>query len=807
MSAGQIGSVKNRFKKMIEWLSYLLSFVCAFFVPRRADRWIFGSWIGVGDGALAVARELRKSDPDATIYWAVADPAESAKAAAEGFTPVLRNSWAGFTATLTSRYIIITHGYGDVNRVGIAGATIAHLGHGVPIKRLHHHIAARTDGPGLKKSILRRIYRLGSERVQIYVAASVAVAERLRLANGVAPGRVQALGDPRDDVVIAQAHDPRLSAEARGELREVLGLAGEGLECVEAREKLVLYAPTWRDGGEGAPVPTAREVEALHEWLEAHNARLVIRSHPMASGALDAAFGLDQSEVIDHGPENAVRIHTLPAALAPDITPLLGGFDAVITDYSSIAVDFSLLSRPIIWFAPDLAQYYSTRGLYEPLEITAAGQIQQSWARSIARLDAVFASGGAARQAEADARALALRFHDYPQGRASARVIAALRHLTLPASQRTDSGVFFESFEGRQASCNPFAIDREIALRLPEMPRYWSVVSERIAVPDGAIPLLVGGADWFAARKRAQLLVVNDWLRYGFRRGRKQTVLQTWHGTMLKHLALSRPRTGWQTRVATRLESRRWSLLLSQNQHSTAQFRESYAYHGEILETGYPRDDRLARAVVNSTAAPERIPFVQQAARRALGVTDGARVLAYVPTWRENARGEVSGRVDLLDVQALVSELDTPHDPWVVVVRGHTRTHGFGRYGGIDARVIDATDHQDINDVLLAADLLVTDYSSVMFDAAVAAVPMAFFVPDLPNYRDRERGFTFEFEQMAPGPLLTTCDEVVAVARRGVPYSEAYAAWRQRFVPYDDGRAAQRVVEALVERGMLSSLS
>lgn len=804
MRAGQVGSAKSGFKKMIEWLSYLISFICSVFVPRRADRWMFGSWIGVGEGALAVARELQKSDPEATIYWAVTDSDEAALAAAEGFNPVLRDSWAGFVATLTSRYIVITHGYGDVNRMGIVGATIAHLGHGVPIKRLHHHIAAKTVGPGIKKSILRRLYRIGSERVQLYVAASVAVAERLRLANGVAPGRVRALGDPRDDVVIAQARDPKLSGAARSALREAIGLTAKGSEHLQAREMFLLYAPTWRDGGEDPAVPTASEVEALRAWLKANNARLIVRSHPMASGALDAVFGLDQAGDPDHTSADSARIHALPAEVISDITPLLGGFDAVITDYSSLAVDFSLLSRPIVWFAPDLANYYSTRGLYEPLEITAAGQIQRSWAESIARLEAIFASDSATRQAEADSQALAVRFHDYPQGGASARVIAALKHLALPASQRVARGVFFESFEGRQVSCNPLAIDREIAARFPEMPRYWSVVSERITVPDGAIPVLVGGADWFAARKRARLLVVNDWLQHGFRRGRKQTVLQTWHGTMLKHLALSRPNTGWQTRVATRRESRRWSILLSQNPHSTAQFRESYAYRGEILETGYPRDDRLARAVVGSNTAPERIPFVQQAARRALGIEDGVRVLAYVPTWRETVRGQVSGRVDLLDVQALAAELNAPHDPWVVVVRGHTRTQGLGRYGGIDSRVIDATHHPDINDVLLAADLFITDYSSAMFDAAVAAVPMAFFVPDLPNYRDHERGFTFEFEQTAPGPLLTTRDEVVAVARRGVPFSETYAAWRDRFVPHDDGKAAQRVVEVLVERGVFA---
>ena len=804
MSTGDSGPAGSRFKKILSLLAYALSFVCAALVPRRRGRWTFGSWIGVGEGSLAVARELRASDPDAEIFWAVSDDAESAAAESEGFTPVRRASWNGFWATLTARQIVITHGYGDVNRFGIAGASITHLGHGVPLKQLHHHIARQTSGPGFVKSVLRRVYRIGAERVSLYVAASVPVAERLRSANGVAPGRVRALGDPRDDVVAAQAQHPALAAAARAEVRRMLGLSSE--HDGATAESLVLYAPTWRDGEADPAVPTAEEAQAIHSWLEAHGARLVIRSHPMGRGAYDAVLGSGTGAGdAGRGGEDRrdqARVHALPAELAPDVTPLLGAFDAVITDYSSIAVDYALLERPIVWFAPDLQHYSATRGLYEPLEITAAGQIVDDWARVLARLERVLSPVGA-REAATDARMLAARFHAHPEGGAAARVLAEIRRLALPAKQRVAEGVFFESYEGRQVSCNPLAIDREIAARFPELPRYWSVTSERTAVPDGATALLAGGSDWFAARRLARLLVVNDWLRFGFRPRRGQTVLQTWHGTMLKRLALSRPHTGLQTRIATKRESKRWSLLLSQNPHSTAQFRVSYAYRGEILETGYPRNDRLARATLETANGPERIELVVRAARQALGVPEGVRVLAYAPTWREHNRGQAAGLVDMLDVHALAAELDAPDDPWVVVVRGHTRTQEFGSYSGFESRVIDVSRYPDVNDVVLAADLFVTDYSSTMFDAAVCGVPMAFFVPDLADYRDRERGFTFDFEEAAPGPLLTTREEVIHAARNGVPYSAAYAAWRERFTLHDDGRAAERVVDALVERGAL----
>lgn len=791
MSAGGLNFASANLAKLLALPKFALAWLLAWFVPRTVNRWVFGSGIGVAEGALAVAQELRASDAEARIFWAVADDAEAVAARDAGFEAVPRHSWAGFWATLRAGQVVVTHGHGDANRFGIFGARVTHLIHGAPLKRLHLDSPVTTAfaGPRALRPLLQWMYRAGSTRVELFVAGSITAAERLRSAYRVAPGRVRVLGDPRDDVLARQAADPALAAAARSEVRTRLGLPNE-TDPAGSPEPLVLYAPTWRDGEVDPAVPTPQEAEAIHQLMERLGARLVIRSHPLGAGAYDAVWG--------------PRVHALGADLARDITPLLGAFDAVITDYSSIAIDFALLARPIVWFAPDLETYVARRGLYEPLEVTTAGHVQRTWASTLDRLSTVLSAGSRGeRTARADARALAARFHQYPEGGAARRVLAEIRRLGLPAAQRVPAGgIFFESFYGRQVSCNPLALDREIAAAHPELPRYWSVTSERITVPPGATPVLVGGPDWHAARAGARLLVVNDWLRFRFRRRRGQWVLQTWHGTMLKHLALGRPEIGLRTRIAIRRESRRWSMMLSQNSHSTAQFRTSYAFRGEIAETGYPRDDRLARAL----AGDERSPIAVAAARRALGVAADAKVLVYAPTWRDSG----VALIDALDVRALAAELG---DDWLVVARGHTRTQGFGSYAGPESRVIDASAHPDVNDVILAADLLITDYSSVMFDAAVARVPMAFFVPDLVAYRDRERGFTFDFEATAPGPLLSDRAGVVRCARElaehgtDAPWLGEFAPsarrWRERFVPHDDGHAAQRVVTLLEARGAL----
>ncbi|MBK0420358.1 CDP-glycerol glycerophosphotransferase family protein [Leucobacter sp. CSA1] len=811
MSTGGFQFASGNLAKLLALPKYLLSIPLAWFIPRIRDRWVFGSGIGVGEGALALARRLRAEQPEARITWLVADEAEADRARAEGFDALPRRGRRGYWATLRAGQVVVTHGLGDANRFGLSGALVVQLWHGAPLKRLHldSQVTTAVRGPAPVRALLRRMYLAGSRQVDLFVAGSALAADRLRSAFRVAPGRVRVLGDPRDDELSEQARDEAASERARETVRSILTGAHAGASAeartdadTEAEEAadaaagetplggpILLYAPTWRDGAEDPAIPSEAEAAAIRETLETLGAHLVIRSHPLGAGAYDHVLG--------------GRIHALGSDRLRDITPLLGAFDTVITDYSSVAIDFSLTGRPIVWFAPDLERYAESRGLYEPLEVTSAGRVERDWAGVLGRVRELLGDGVARRSAEARTRALAQRFHAHPEGGAAGRVLEEIRRLRTPEKQLVPEGaVFFESFYGRQVACNPLALDREIARRFPGAPRFWSVTSERQEVPEGATPLLVGGREWFAVRRGASLLVVNDWLRYGFRRRRGQTVLQTWHGTMLKHLALGRPGVGLRTRIAIRRESRRWSLLLSQNPHSTAQFRSSYAYRGEILETGYPRDDRLARA----TLGDELNPVEARTARAALGVPSDARVLVYAPTWRD---GGVT-LVDELDVRALAEELG---EQWTVVARGHSRTLSFGRYGAAAPRVIDASRHPDVNDVILAADLLVTDYSSIMFDAAVARVPQAFFVPDLPAYRDRERGFTFDFEREAPGPLLTRREEVVACARAlaeegaGAAWvrdsGPAAAAWRERFAPHDDGHAAERVVDALVERRIL----
>jgi CDP-glycerol glycerophosphotransferase len=366
----------------------------------------------------------------------------------------------------------------------------------------------------------------------------------------------------------------------------------------------------------------------------------------------------------------------------------------------------------------------------------------------------------------------------------SAEGQATLEERYIAQSGGTENAVFFESFYGRSVGCNPQAIDRELAVRAPGVRRYWSVVDFSVPVPEGAIAVVEGSPEWWRARGAARLLIVNDWLRRRFSRKPGQKVLQTWHGTPLKRLALHRPGFDPRRMAAVIKESRRWDVLLAQNTYAERILRKAYAFFGRpIWVDGYPRNDALV------TGDPRVV-------RAALGIGEDERVLLYAPTWRDD-RSEM---VDFVDAEMLAEQTDA-----VVLVRGHSRTLPEGRdHAG--ARVIDVTGFPETAQLLLAADALITDYSSVMFDFSVTGKPMYFLVPDIEHYRGTLRGFYFDLAARAPGPLVHTQEELVAALgdiTHEETYADRYAAWQRQFNALDDGHAAARVVDRLLDQGYL----
>lgn len=774
--------VRGNRQKLTQIPLYSLGKLASLVVPRAQNRWVFGSGSGVGEGALPLYRLVSAKQPSDRLTWLVANDDVRDQAIAAGINWTYRDSWKGFWQTLRAGKIVVTHGFGDANRFGVFGGFVVQLWHGIPLKKLHldAESVVETESRGGLNRLIKRMYRAGGDNISLFVVASDLVAERMRSAFNLAPHVTAAIGDPRDDALI---HSEQSDAQA-----EVLRLLGVS----SADSRLVLYAPTWHDGAEDPAIPGDAEKAALEEWATAHNAKIVIRPHPLS--------------VSSYRPLASEHILILDSSVAREITPLLGAFDCVITDYSSIAFDYALTGGMISWFAPALSQYESSRGLYESYAELTENRYATTWAEVLAELTTLVSSEESAQQNMQRTERLATRLFAHRDGNAASRVLAEINQRTRSSLKRRDAEpalsqsnsatpqtIYFESFYGRQVACNPKALDAEIASRMPNIRRIWGVQSEAVETPEGAERVVIGSPEGAEVRKQANIIIVNDWLTRDFRPTKSQWVLQTWHGTMLKKLALERSGVSLRTKLAIKRESNKWSALLSQNDHCTKHLRSSYAYHGPVWQAGYPRNDSL-------------VASTQGKAKKRLNIAAKTKVVTYAPTWRDAS----TQLVDELNIVEFAKKL--PAD-WVLLVRGHSRTHAFGNYREIEGKVQDVSGYADVNDVLLASDLFVTDYSSLMFDASAANIDMAFFVPDLAEYGQHDRGFTFDFEATAPGPLLCSADELLTlIGELGSQesretwrktYAAKYQAWRQRYNPHDDGLAAKRVVDRMLDLGIL----
>ncbi len=409
--------------KLLSAPAYAFGAFATRLVPRRDDLWVFGSGAGLGEGSLALATLVAERDPDARIIWLAGDEAELRAARAAGLRALRKRSWRGFRATLRASVIAVTHGFGDVNRFAVRGALVVQHWHGIPLKRIHLDapvtFASRVPLVGtLLEHLLRRLYRQAGRTISLMPAAGNIAAERLRSAFGLPAERVLVTGDPRDDVLCRGTAQQR-RADARA-------LLGPILPETAATARLLLHAPTWRDGDLDPTLPTESDWAAIDAWLERTDSVLVLRPHPHSVG--------DYAE----GPRRSSRITLLDPAVQREVTPVLPAIDVLITDYSSIAFDYALTGGPILFLAPDVDRYAASRGLYQDYHDFSGATDVADWTSLLQRLERLVADPGYERMLRDHSERLARLNHAYRDGRNTERVYAAIT--TRLAARKADRG-------------------------------------------------------------------------------------------------------------------------------------------------------------------------------------------------------------------------------------------------------------------------------------------------------------------------------------------------------------------------------
>jgi CDP-glycerol glycerophosphotransferase len=357
--------------------------------------------------------------------------------------------------------------------------------------------------------------------------------------------------------------------------------------------------------------------------------------------------------------------------------------------------------------------------------------------------------------------------------------------------------VFYNSFGGKQFSDSPRAVHEELVRRGVEVEHLWSVADGQVRVPEGVTPLEWHSKEWYEALARSRYVVTNVGLGDWYTKREGQTVVQTWHGTPLKKIGadlLGTPKANPAYIASLPHRFRQFDVTVSPNAFSTPIMKRAFCAEGEVLESGYPRNDLFH--------SPERVAIAARV-REKLGIPEGKKVVLYAPTWRDDQRhGGQRFKLDLqVDLAAAERELGSGH---VFLFRKHPKILDAVPGAG-EGFVYDVSGYPDIAELYLLADILITDYSSVLFDFAHSGRPMLFFTYDLEHYRDTLRGFYFDFTERAPGPLIKTSEELITSIRDidavAAAHKDRYADFVRDFCEPSDGLATTRVVDRMLELG------
>ncbi|WEG07486.1 CDP-glycerol glycerophosphotransferase family protein [Microbacterium horticulturae] len=392
--------------KLVRIPLYAAGRLATVLIPRSPDEWVYGCGAGIGDGALALWNEAAARHPS---VWLVGSDREERDAAALGIPTIRRHSVRGFWRTARARVVVVTHGFGDVNRYATSGAFIAQLWHGIPLKRVGIDSPETVQLPvalrrlpfaRLVRAVLRLAYRRTTRQIDLIPAASHLVRGRLESAFSLADNHVPVTGEPRVDV-LSQGDAAARRRAARETIAATVGDVGD--------RRLVLYAPTWRDGDPDAAIPDADEWEAIIAMLDARDAVLLVRSHPLGAGRYSP-------------PRPTDRVRMLGSDVLTDVTPVLPGVDVFLTDYSSLLYDVTLIPLPSVFLAPDLESYVARRGLYGTYADIAGDDAARTWSEAVAQIDAVLADADVRERRLARARELDTVVHAHRDGRNAARV-------------------------------------------------------------------------------------------------------------------------------------------------------------------------------------------------------------------------------------------------------------------------------------------------------------------------------------------------------------------------------------------------
>ncbi|MBE8469370.1 bifunctional glycosyltransferase/CDP-glycerol:glycerophosphate glycerophosphotransferase [Streptomyces justiciae] len=376
----------------------------------------------------------------------------------------------------------------------------------------------------------------------------------------------------------------------------------------------------------------------------------------------------------------------------------------------------------------------------------------------------------------------------------AARLAGALRTASLRLHYRVqlrlplhEDRAVFSAYGGRGHGGDPGALESAFRDLAPHIRTAWIADPEHHhTIPTATRRLRPGTAAYWTALARSKYLVGNTEFDPRLIKRPGQILLQTRNGTPLKHMGLDlleRPAASRDLDITALLaDVDKWDYVLSANRHSTLTWERVFPGGYTTLPYGSPRNDVFQRATSQDV----------RRLREQLGIPEGTVAILYAPTHRDYRRTQRA----TLDLDRVLRRLGPR---FVVLARAHPRYEV--PLAADTARVIDVTGHPSVESLCLASDALVTDYSSLMFDYAHLDRPIVIHADDWEAY-EAARGTYFDLRSFPPGAVARSEDELIDIFAtghwRGSRSTQLRSAFRERFCPYDDGRAAERVVRRIV---------
>lgn len=355
----------------------------------------------------------------------------------------------------------------------------------------------------------------------------------------------------------------------------------------------------------------------------------------------------------------------------------------------------------------------------------------------------------------------------------------------LPIKKNT---IVFEGWWGQKYHCNPRAFYEFMDKNHPEFKCIWSMVDERTPINGNGKTVRRKSLKYHYYMATSKYFINNVNFMESYEKRKNQIEIQTMHGTPLKTLGLDVPgELPTQKDVDKFLRKcNRWDYLIVQSHKAEEITASCYAFKKAFLQTGYPRND-----ILFAKNNPKDIATLKEK----MGIPVDKKVVMYAPTWRVRNQFNIN-----MDVENLKDKLK---DDYVMMLRIHPFAVKGLDESMLDDFIYNMSNYPSVEELYLVSDIVITDYSSVMFDYAILNRPMLFYTYDLEDYRDTLRGFNFDFVAEAPGPLLKESKDVVNaivnIDTVASEYDEALQKFRKKFCEYEKGNACEQIFNKVMK--------